>query len=183
MPNHFTVIGICSMDHDALEASGKEEHDFSCLNGLNLCSEVNPLPKELETIVSTTPLCRYIHKETGEVYQDCNGPMGAELSNWNRVPLTLKEVEELESRFGYANWYDWQSNVWGTKWGTYDLKTYELGGDGRPQLIEFQCAWCAPNAKTMGQITEYIRKKCFVKDIHWIGFNPSNDTVVPVSEK
>jgi hypothetical protein len=42
------------------------------------------------------------------------------------------------------DWYDWAKENWGTKWGTYDAKAFELGGDGSPVLIKFQSAWGPP---------------------------------------
>lgn len=67
------------------------------------------------------------------------------------VPQPLKDAvadgsvdEELVKEFGYANWYDFCVNRWGTKW--------DFGGDGGADLddngecltISFESAWSPP---------------------------------------
>jgi hypothetical protein len=49
------------------------------------------------------------------------------------------------STYGYANWYDWCVNEWGTKW--------DVGGDGSEPIVEgktltasFDSAWSPPTA-------------------------------------
>ena len=40
-----------------------------------------------------------------------------------------------------CNWYDWQSEHWGTKWNAYDFSS---GIDGDCAFIQFDTAWAAP---------------------------------------
>ena len=50
----------------------------------------------------------------------------------------------------------WQRDNWGVKWGTYDTRCVDLGGDGRPHVVSFQSPWCAP--KIVTKIAEHIAK-------------------------
>lgn len=77
-------------------------------------------------------------------------------------------------------WYHWSIENWGTKWGTYDTKVHELGGDGSPILIEFQSAWGPPSPSTMRKITDYLRKTYRLKQIDWSGHDPSCDEIVEI---
>jgi hypothetical protein len=62
-----------------------------------------------------------------------------------------KEMEELRNKseanvakYGYPNWYEWQYEVWGTKWGdcdTYIEPITELGNGAHEVSITFQTAW------------------------------------------
>jgi hypothetical protein len=175
MPNHFTVVALCGRNWERLEQQGKEDFDFTGLEGANLCEILAPLPDELQGIVETTPPCRYRHKQTGEWSKDSNTPMGDDVANWERVDLTDDEQAELRRKYDAVTWYDWQPANWGTKWGTYDLKLHELGGDGSPLLIEFQTAWRPPNAEMMRRIDDYLCDKYCLQNIKWIGYDPYDD--------
>lgn len=175
MPNHFLAIGLCAWDWKRLEELGKgdpSEVDLGTLKDANLCAVADPLPAELESIVASQPRCRYVHKETGEVNQSCNGPPFGERDKWNMVPLTDDESAALVAKYGAADWYGWQRNNWGTKWGTYDTKTHQLGGDGSPILIEFESAWGPPCPQMMRKINEYLRLTYCLTNIKWIGHDP-----------
>jgi hypothetical protein len=183
MPNHFLTIGLCGRDYSRLKASGKEdcdEIDFEPLKGANLCELLMPLPDELHGIVASNPKCHYVHKITGETSKDCNGPMGDDRDQWERVPLTDDEVSELVAKYGAADWYDWQQQNWGTKCGTYNTKCHQLGGDGSPVLIEFETAWGPPSPKMMRRITEYLRDKYFLKVLKWVGHDPCDGSAVEI---
>lgn len=181
MPNHFLTVGLCGRDYARLEALGKEDYDeidLQPLIGANLCELICKLPEELEGIVASNPKCRYRHKQTGEWSKDCNGPMGDDREQWERVELSNDQVAALEAKYGAADWYDWQSKEWGTKWGTYQLKVHEMGGDGSPLLIEFQTAWGPPTPEMMRKIDTYLCETYCLKNIKWIGHDPyDNDTL------
>ena len=53
--------------------------------------------------------------------------------------ITRKMSKELIEKFGFDNWYDWQLNVWGTKWNAYNQK--EL----RDNSFQFETAWATPS--------------------------------------
>lgn len=172
MPNHFTVVAICGRDWKRLEEAGKEDFDLEPLNGANLCEIIAPLPEDLVGIVSTTPLCKWRHKTTGEWCRDSDGPHWQSIAEWECVNLTDEQVAELREKHNATNWYEWQPENWGTKWGIYSLEVHELGGDGSPVLIEFQCAWGPPNAVMMRKIDDYLCETYFLKGLRWMGHDP-----------
>jgi hypothetical protein len=53
--------------------------------------------------------------------------------------LTQKLADEYKKKFGYADWYNWQIENWGTKWNAYEQVQIE-------NVIEFQTAWSTPFA-------------------------------------
>lgn len=63
-----------------------------------------------------------------------------ELNKWecDSRPITAKESEELIKMYGANNWYDWQTENWGTKWNCYDvIWTGEI-------TVQFNTAWSTP---------------------------------------
>ena len=48
MPNHYTVIGLCTVDYEELEKLEKNEPDYDTLLNLNLCEEAEPVPSEIQ---------------------------------------------------------------------------------------------------------------------------------------
>lgn len=74
-----------------------------------------------------------------------------------------------------TGWYGWAIEKWGTKWGTYDAKAFELGGDGSPVIIKFQSAWDPP--KILNKIEEWLKKTYGFEKVVWIGFDPYDNSV------
>ena len=179
MPNNFTMVAIGSGDWSALDAKGRDEFDFSELEGKNLCDEVMPCPSELSNIVASHPPCRYRNKATGEWSTDCNSPM-KDRDQWERVDLEPAEIAQIEQRCGAATWYEWQRQNWGTKWGTYGLKVRELGGDGCPVMIECQTAWNQPTPEVMRKISDWLLEEHCIRVSKWIGHDPYDDSVVDI---
>lgn len=177
MPNHFLTVGLCSFDFSRRE---RGEVDFSTLANANLCELAGPaLPDELANIVSSRPPARYVHKKTGETFKGVNGPM-ENREQYNRVDLKEDEIATLKAKHGAADWFDWQTDNWGTKWGTYDTKVHEMGGDGSPILIEFQSAWGPPNPNMMRRISKYLCDNYCLSEIKWIGHDPSNSSLCDI---
>ena len=173
MPNNFLVVGLCARDW-----SEDDEQSFKPLVGANLCELSAPLPDELRGITSPNHE-RFVNKVTGEVCKH-DDHLNLDRKEWARVALSRDEVSALRSKYGAANWYDWQNENWGTKWGTYDTKVYELGGDGSPVLIEFQTAWGPPSPEMMGRINAYLRETYRLKNIRWIGHDPFDDSTLDI---
>lgn len=185
MPNHFTTVGLCGRDYSRMEQrllpNGEvDEVSFASLLDANLCDIIKPLPEELQCIVASNPPCRYVHKETGAINQDCNGVYGEDANQWKKVDLTEEEASVLLKKYNAVTWYEWQREQWGTKWGTYGTKVHELGGDVSPVLIEFQSAWGPPSAKMMRMIDDYLCKEYCLKNITWIGYDPCDGTTVEI---
>lgn len=185
MPNHFLVVGLCARDQSRRSVFYTKENgwdwepDYSSIAEINLCMEVNPLPDELMGIVASSAPHRYVNVKTGSVYkEDCNGKWGD--PDWIECPLTNTEIIELKAKYGAATWYDWQQQNWGTKWGAYSAKFRQLGGDGRPLLLEFQCAWGPPKSSVMKAITEYLCDRFYLRSIKWIGHDPHDGSLIDI---
>jgi len=56
--------------------------------------------------------------------------------------LVLKE-QANRAQFGYANWYDWCVNEWGTKWDVGDEGSTMINEDGS-LTASFDSAWAPP---------------------------------------
>ena len=68
------------------------------------------------------------------------------------MPDELKETSspcdpdaDLQEKYGASNWYDWCNANWGTKWGTYDAVSHDVGGDCHVVIVSFQSAWSSPS--------------------------------------
>lgn len=178
MPNHVLTIGLFARDYERLEALGKEEHDFSGLAEKNLCEVVRPMPGALQGIVATSPKTWWRHKETGAMWvEDCNGPPPDKIGEYHEEKMSKDSERDLISLHGAASWYEWCPENWGTKWGTYEQKVHELGGDGRPVLIEFQSAWSQPSPKVMQLITKHIEETYALRNGKWLTHNPDDGEI------
>lgn len=176
MPNHYAVVCFCSADWDLLEQKGIEDVDFEPLKEVDLCRAVLPMPSVFENIVSANVPCRYRHKQTGEIHQGCNGPT-KDHEQWEKVNLEQEEIDALKAEHGAATWYEWCPKYWGTKWGTYDLDVRQVGGDGIPVVIEFQCAWSPPFPNVLALIEQYLSENYCLGNFNWLGHDPANDTI------
>lgn len=52
-----------------------------------------------------------------------------------------KHNQYLKETYGYDNWYEWQTHMWGTKW---DAETVNIDSDDLTLGIEYNTAW-SPN--------------------------------------
>lgn len=186
MPNHFFTIGLCARDWKRLRDEKGEDYDYddidlSPINGANFANLVNPLPDELKGIIAASERYRYRHKTTGEFWTiDANGPPIDEKEEWERVILTEEETEKLQEKYGAVDWYGWQINNWGTKWGTYSTKVTTISSDGNPLLIQFESAWGPPSPEMMRKIEDYICKTYYLKNIRWLGHDPYDGNVIDI---
>lgn len=81
---------------------------------------------------------------------------------------------ERERRGAKQDWYEWAKENWGTKWGTYELQAFELGGDSSPIAIKFQSAWAPP--KILPQIAEWLKRVGKFEHVAFVGFDPYDDS-------
>lgn len=58
-----------------------------------------------------------------------------------QIELAAKEQANLE-KYGYANWYDWQVNEWGTKWDVESVD--EVEAEPNSVTVFFDSAWSPP---------------------------------------
>lgn len=64
----------------------------------------------------------------------------------------IDRAERAKAETGYANWYSWAHNEWGTKW-SMDVTTYDCNADHGTIYIEGATAW-APPAELLRTISE-----------------------------
>jgi hypothetical protein len=78
---------------------------------------------------------------------------GRLLDEFIPVPAGLKDTtspnrenaEELRAQYGYADWYDWCVNEWGTKWDVGDGQGIQTWDD-HELIVYFDSAWSPPIA-------------------------------------
>lgn len=136
MPNHITnrltIIGTEEQVKQVLEAiKGEREDQFIDFN------KIAPIPKELENTTSPTRIIS--QKEYDEQEKRiAEGNLTDNENNWGLSRgLTPELANEYRKKFGYADWYNWQIENWGTKWNAYEQVQIE-------NVIEFQTAWSTP---------------------------------------
>lgn len=56
------------------------------------------------------------------------------------VPVSLALADYNRQLFGFADWYDWSVNYWGTKWNAHGEPIDKVPGE----LPVFRTAWCIP---------------------------------------
>jgi len=76
------------------------------------------------------------------VPEDLHITAGRESDENAQKALEEKEKANLE-KYGYANWYDYCVNEWGTKWDVEPYEPVSLQKDGRLTL-SFDSAWSPP---------------------------------------
>lgn len=81
---------------------------------------------------------------------------------------------ERERRGEKTDWYEWANETWGTKWGTYDMRAFELGGDGAPIAIKFQSAWSAPTI--LSEIAGWLKRVGKFESVEFVGFDPYDNS-------
>jgi hypothetical protein len=137
MPNHITnrltIIGAIEDVLKVREAiKGTKEDQFIDFN------KIAPIPKELEGTVS--PM-RIISQEEYDKQEEriSKGEISENEKNWGLSKgLTQELADEYIQKFGYCEWYGWQSANWGTKWNAYDQYSND------ENVIEFNTAWSTP---------------------------------------
>jgi hypothetical protein len=74
-------------------------------------------------------------------------PVPAELRE-TTSPMSADDSDEgsrLIEKYGFANWYDWCVNTWGTKWDIDNNGNGETLAEGATEVtISFQTAWSFP---------------------------------------
>jgi hypothetical protein len=117
MPNWITNILTINADEKMVEKilseikSDESKFDFN---------KIVPQPDELE---GTTAPARIISDE--------------EYAEDSSKGITKAMSDELISKYGYNNWYDWRYEHWGTKWNADEVYISD-------NEITFNTAWCNP---------------------------------------
>lgn len=81
--------------------------------------------------------------EDAELFNSLH-PIPEELRNVTVPNGDASLVEQMQQKYGYADWYDWSVNEWGTKW---DGTVYNWEQDENGSVIaSFDTAWAPPIA-------------------------------------
>ena len=142
MPNYVKHVVSITSENDA--TIKKVKNILTDPEGNFTFQGIIPRPKSLEIEAST-------YTEEGVAYHRADKEKQAEMlekwkKHWNDdvveriIRLGEIGIENIE-KYGYATWYDWSIDNWGTKWDACDTNvfTYDnyIG-------IEFQTAWSTP---------------------------------------
>ena len=137
MPNHITnrltIIGDkAEIARVFSEIKGERENQFIDFN------KIAPLPTELDNTKS--PMSHITQKEYEEQeHKIANNELTENEKRFGLSRcLTIELSIEYKRKFGADNWYDWQTQNWGTKWNAYEQYT------DNDCVIEFQTAWATP---------------------------------------
>lgn len=127
MPNHIqnrlTVTGPRLEVQRFIDKStlgGRTPFDFR---------NVYPMPKELvgtrEPVLIQTPAeikscwAEFEKMDEKTKKQHDNKPWG--------LGMTQEHHDKLVKKYGCASWYPWAISHWGTKWGSYEASSFDLG--------------------------------------------------------
>lgn len=89
---------------------------------------------------------------------------------FNSLSELGKQYVDNISKHGFAQWYDWCSEVWGTKWNVEDEVGVEYYPEEDKYEIEFYTAWNIP----YGIVEEYS-KLCTDEEFDWQYINEDYD--------
>lgn len=130
--NRLTIIGTEEQVKQVLEAiKGEREDQFIDFN------KVTPIPKELENTQSPSKIISQEEYDLQEKRIAEGNLTDGEKNFGLSRGLTPELANEYRKKFGYADWYNWQIENWGTKWNAYEQVQVE-------NVIEFQTAWSTP---------------------------------------
>ena len=110
--------------------SGDRDFDFN---------KISPIPKELEGTISPIKIIsqeEFVEQEEriskGDL-TDSEKKFGVSRG------ITEKMKKNFIKRFGYADWYSWKLNEWGTKWNSS-----EVCWNDSSDHVSFSTAWSTP---------------------------------------
>lgn len=146
MPNHVqSELTITGDNVKAVLAHivGKEENQFIDLN------TIIPMPEgmHLETpssVIKAAKRAMFVPDRIGRqesLYDHETKPLDMEDEHWKQ----FIQCQENLKNHGYAYWYDWAIDNWGTKWNAYSQEIdggvirFETAWSGIPALIERLC--------------------------------------------
>jgi len=115
--------------------------------------------KELVTAVNEGKFLNYC-RPVPEALQIVAGRVGAD-DNPEQIALQEQTMNNL-SVYGYATWYDFCVNEWGTKWDVDAIETIELEGDVDHITFGFDSAWSPPTVAM-----EYLTEQGFTVKLYY----------------
>ena len=141
MPNWVTNNVRINADETLLAKIREEVKGTPYSNGEDRDFDFNtiaPIPTEL---VGTTSPCRIISQEDYDKQEEriAKGDLTENEKNFGvSRGITQEMHDDFVERFGFADWYGWQINNWGTKWNASNV--YWSDDD----FVSFNTAWSTP---------------------------------------
>lgn len=164
MPNHtannFTITGPKETILAFIERARDKNPDELQPRELSFNSLL-PFPDDLKGLSS--PVNIMTQDEIDELWSEWNerksqGKLGEFEKNYPiGLGLTRERSEELISKYGTCDWYDWRVCNWGTKWNCYDVTEWSVNenGDTASATIYYETAWSPATALWLKVSTEY----------------------------
>lgn len=135
MPNHVTTIlhGPKAV-LDSLKTD-LSEFDFNT---------IIPFPEELDSLTAEFKV--FDTQEEADAHQKDQEERNAKLPEFFRAnyegkthAITAERHAELTEQYGFAlDWYNWNTQHWGTKWNAYDIERRD------DETLKFETAWAFP---------------------------------------
>lgn len=151
MPNHtannFTITGPKDTIMAFIERAKDKNPDELEPQALSFNSFL-PMPSELRHTTSPTRI--QTQEEIDKAWADWNKRKEAgTLAHHEKdkpwgLGLTQEQYDDLITKHGCANWYDWCVNNWGTKWDCYEVRDWSINEVevGRMSAtIYYETAW------------------------------------------
>ena len=142
MPNWVTNNVRINADETLLAKIREEVKGTPYSNGEDREFDFNtiaPIPTEL---VGTTSPCRIISQEDYDKQEEriAKGDLteGEKTFGVSRG-ITQEMHDDFVERFGFADWYGWQINNWGTKWNASSVYWSDDN-----DFVSFNTAWSTP---------------------------------------
>jgi hypothetical protein len=151
MPNHtannFTITGPKDTVLAFIERAKETNPDELDPKQLSLNSFI-PMPSELKHTTSPTRI--QTQEEIDATWAEWKRKKAiSELGSYEQhrpfgLGLTRQQYDELISKYGATNWYDWCVANWGTKWDCYEVGAWNIN-DHRDHTISaticYETAW------------------------------------------
>jgi hypothetical protein len=145
MPNYVTnkvvIIGTTPRITEIVEflksEDGTQSIDFN---------KIAPMPSELHNVSSPVQIVSEEEhiKQVDELKKILANPPQGYYPHTTRG-ITQKMSNELKSKYGSDNWYDWSCKNWGTKWNTCSTSEPKINAKGTRATYFFQTAWATPS--------------------------------------
>ena len=104
--------------------------------------KISPTPEELKNLDAPETIKTQEEIDAAwKKYNDNLEKLSLHEKNRGRpfgLGMTQEKSDELISKYGYNNWYDWNVANWGTKWNAYDTYGFD------ETATSFNTAWSPP---------------------------------------
>lgn len=126
--NHVTFLGSTERIKELRAKCKTDKSPFSF-------QAFHPMPTEL---VGTSSPAKIVTEQELQGWKDKLAK--GELKDWEKDyrPITESESKRFKAKYGADNWYDWQTQNWGTKWDCYSHFDID------ENQVHFDTAWSTP---------------------------------------